>query len=159
VDWPFIAIPDQRRLSTELRADRFEGQARLSTARANTTRAIAIPRDSVQELFMKLTKVGVWDVDYVPRWTHTDDYPVVSITIQTTGGLLEIETRSQAKLGRYDAPTDGAFVDRTPWAIVFAGRAFVVYANDLDKALDALEPYLRRNEIFKELFEPIGERR
>jgi hypothetical protein len=115
-------------------------------ATASATRAITIPRDAVRAFLTAAGNVQLVEKDYVPRITHTDDYPSLSFGVDTEQGPLEIETQSQPQL-----PISGDYLDRTPWAIYYLHRTFVVTANDLDRALAPFEPRLQYAAVCDEL--------
>jgi hypothetical protein len=132
--------------SLELRKDQFEGEGRFKVATASATRAIIIPRDVVRAFLAAAGKVEVVEKKYQPRITHTDDYPSLSVSVLTKQGPLTIRTNSQPQWSK-----SGTYLDRTPWAIDYLGRTFVVIANDLDQALEPFEPYLQHESVFEEL--------
>jgi hypothetical protein len=143
--------PTSANYPLELRNDRFEGEARFSVAGLSTTRSVTVPRDLVRLLLAAASRVKLWDDKYDAPAPVTDSYPFVGVTVRTKQGLLKIETRAHGKYVRYDPPKTEFYVERVPWAVKYLDRVFVVYASDLDQALDALEPYLRREEMFEEL--------
>jgi hypothetical protein len=116
-------------------------------AKANTTRLIIVPSDLIQKLLAAAGEVPASLEDYKPRRTHTDDYPYLQVDVQTPKGLLRIKTASQ-----HEYPPGGTYLDRTPWAIEYLGQTYVVNANDLDKAWDALVEHLRFSETVDELY-------
>jgi hypothetical protein len=132
VGWQGLSLlsPVSGDYSLELRKDQFEGEGRFKVATASATRAIIIPRDVVRVFLAAAGKVEVVEKKYQPRITHTDDYPSLSVSVQTKHGLLTIGTNSQPQ-----RPKSETYVDRTPWAIRYLGRTFVVTANDLARPI------------------------
>ena len=126
----------------ELHNDQFKGKASFRVATATATRDVAVPRDLVRGLLAAANKVTLVEQEYQPRITHTDDYPSVAITVPTRQGELSIETRSQPLRSASEKHWDA-----TPWAIHYSGRTFVVTADDLDRALDAVLPSLQYDEV------------
>jgi hypothetical protein len=49
-------------------------------------------------------------------------------------------------------------VDRTPWAISYLGRTFVVETTALDDAFEPIEPHLEQDEVFNKLADQISAR-
>jgi hypothetical protein len=139
--------------SLALRNDQFEGDGKFSVAAASATRAVTIPSDIVRAFLVAVTKVELVEKDYTPRITHTDDYPSLSVMVQTGRGVLQIGTRSQQQ-----RPKSGTYVDRTPWAITYLGRTFVVTASDLDQAFDPWESHLQYGEAIDEQANKIRKR-
>jgi hypothetical protein len=135
----------------ELRNDYFEGKGKFSVSGTNTIRPIAVQRELVQNFLVAVTRVKLWDEEYIPRLRSTDSYPFVGVTIQTKNGPLKVETRSQEKFVRYDAPRSDYYVDRVPWSVNYSGRTFVVYASDLDEAMGALDPHSQHEEVWRDL--------
>lgn len=134
----------------ELRNAQFEGKGRFRVATATAVRDIIVPRDLVRAFLVAATKVGLVEKDYKPRITHTDDYPSVAVVVPAKHGDLHIETRSQPQRS-----ASGKYWDATPWAISYAGRTFVVTADDLDQALDPLWRALQYDEVTAELAKEI----
>jgi hypothetical protein len=139
--------------SIELKNDQFEGMGNFKVAAMTATRTIVIPTDIVRSFLMAVIRVELVEKNYVPRITRTDDYPSFSVAVKTELGPLVIATQSQTL-----RPNTGTYVDRTPWAIRYSDRTFVVTASDLDQALGPLEPYLQENEVVKELANQIRSR-
>jgi hypothetical protein len=137
----------------ELHDDQFAGQGQFKVAEAPAVRRpITVPRDVMRAFLAVASKVRMVEGEYKPRIEHTDDYPSLEFGIATKQGLLRIGTRSQLK----DAES-GPYLDRTPWSISYLNRGFVVTASDLDRAYKPFGPYLREDEIFKELRKTVME--
>jgi hypothetical protein len=131
----------------ELHDNQFAGQGRFKAADAPAvSRPITVPRDVMRAFLAVASKVRMVEGEYHPRIDHTDDYPSLEFDVATKQGLLRIGTSSQLK----DAES-GTYLDRTPWSISYSNRSFVVTASDLDRAYEPFGPYLREDEIFKEL--------
>jgi hypothetical protein len=144
VGWSGLSLlsPMNGEYVLQLHNDQFEGLGRFKVAAATSVRKIAVPRDNVQSFLAAVSQVELVEEEYKPRITHTDDYPYVGVGVQTEQGLLQIETRSQSR--RVESEE---YRDRTPWAINYLGRTFVIGANDLDRALEHLLYSLRYKEI------------
>jgi len=135
----------------ELHDEQFSGRGQFKVAEAPAvSRPIAVPRDVMRAFLAVASKVRMVEGEYKPRIEHTDDYPSLEFDVATKQGLLRIGTQSQLK----DAES-GTYVDRTPWHISYLDRSFVVTASDLDRAYEPFGPYLRDDEIFKELQENV----
>src|SRR5580692_12000987 len=135
----------------ELHGDQFAGQGQFKVAEAPAvSRPITVPRDVMRAFLAVASKVRMVEGEYKPRIDHTDDYPSLEFDVATKQGLLRIGTQSQLK----DAES-GTYLDRTPWSISYLNRSFVVTASDLDRAYEPFGPYLREDEIFKELQENV----
>jgi hypothetical protein len=135
----------------ELHDDQFAGHGQFKVAEAPAvSRPITVPRDVMRAFLAVASKVRMVEGEYHPRIEHTDDYPSLEFDVATKQGLLRIGTQSQLK----DAES-GTYLDRTPWSISYLNRSFVVTASDLDRAYEPFGPYLREDEIFKELQENV----
>ena len=135
----------------ELHDDQFAGRGQFKVAEAPAvSRPITVPRDVMRAFLAVASKVRMVEGEYKPRIEHTDDYPSLEFDVATKQGLLRIGTQSQLK----DAES-GTYLDRTPWSISYLNRSFVVTASDLDRAYEPFGPYLREDEIFKELQENV----
>ena len=131
----------------ELHDDQFVGEGQFKVAEAPAVgRPTTVPRDVMRAFLAVASKVWMVEGEYKPRIEHTDDYPSLEFDVATKQGLLRIGTSSQLK----DAES-GTYLDRTPWSISYSNRSFVVTASDLDRAYEPFGPYLREDEIFKEL--------
>jgi tripartite-type tricarboxylate transporter receptor subunit TctC len=154
--------PFRANYSLSLLNSQFQGEGKFevaggATAKESASRAIAIPREVVQAFLTAANKVKMIEGQYAPRFIYTDSYPSLIIEIQTKQGMLKIKTASQPE-AHYVAGVK-AYDSRTPWAIEYLGRTFVVNANDLDQAMQPLEPLLQSAEVFKELVDRINSRR
>ena len=131
----------------ELHDDQFTGQGQFKVADAPAvSRSITVPRDVMRAFLAVASKVRMVEGEYKPRIEHTDDYPSLEFDVATKQGLLRIGTQSQLKYAE-----SGTYLNRTPWSIGYLNRSFVVTASDLDRAYEPFDPYLREDEIFKEL--------
>jgi hypothetical protein len=131
----------------ELHDDQFVGQGQFKVAEAPAvSRPIAVPRDVMRAFLAVASKVQMVEGEYKPRIDHTDDYPSLEFDVATKQGPLRIGSSSQLQ----DAES-GTYLDQTPWNISYLNRSFVVTASDLDRAYEPFGPYLREDEIFKEL--------
>jgi hypothetical protein len=131
----------------ELHDDQFAGQGQFKVADGPAvSRPITVPRDIMRAFLAVASKVRMIEGEYKPRIEHTDDYPSLEFDVATKQGLLRIGTSSQLR-----SPESGTYLDRTPWNITYLNRSFVVTANDLDRAYEPFDQYLREDEIFKEL--------
>jgi hypothetical protein len=148
LDWQGLSplSPIEANYLLELHNDRFMGKATFKVATATAVRDVVVPRDLVRAFLVAATRVELIEKSYQPRITHTDDYPSSAVVVNTRRGDLTIETRSQPRRS-----TSGKYWDATPWAMYYSGRTFVVTADDLDQALDALWPHLQYDEITGEL--------
>jgi hypothetical protein len=131
----------------ELHDDHFVGQGQFKVAEAPAvSRPITVPRDVMRAFLAAASKVRMVEGEYKPRIDHTDDYPSLEFDVATKQGPLRIGTSSQLQYAE-----SGTYLDRTPWSISYLNRSFVVTASDLDRAYQPFGPYLREDEIFKEL--------
>jgi hypothetical protein len=143
--------PMSARYLLELRNERFETDAQFKIASASATRPIKIPRDVLKAFLAAVSDVELTEgAEYHARIDHTDDYPSLQISVQTAQGRLNIWTNSQSRTSK-----SGTSVDRTPWAISYLGRSFVVETTVLDDAFEPIEPHLRQDEVFNELADQI----
>jgi hypothetical protein len=135
----------------EQRGDRFEGRGqgvverRGGRGNASAVREVAVPAGLVRAFLAASSQVPLTEGEYKPRITHTDDYPLIRVEAQTEEGLLRLETSSQR-----DYPNFGGYPDRTPWALKYRHRTFIITVNDLDQAWDVLLPHLHYREISDE---------
>jgi hypothetical protein len=142
--------PVEANYRLELRDGQFEGKGRFKVASATATRDIVVPRDLMRAFLAAATRVALVEKKYQPRITHTDDYPTVTVAVQTKQGNVTIATRSQPQKS-----ASGNHWDSTPWAIDYSGRTFVVTSEDLDQALDPLWTRLQYDEVTGELAKQI----
>jgi hypothetical protein len=136
----------------ELRNDRFEGEARFKMASASAKQAVAIPHDTIKSFLVAVRDVELVEGTYQAAINHTDDYPSLNFYVQTGHGELHIWTNSQDR-----QPTTGSpsAADRTPWAIAYQGRTFVVTSRALDEAFDPIATYVWPDEIHKQLVDQV----
>jgi hypothetical protein len=101
---------------------------------ATVARAVRVPGVTAQPILEQLAAVRPVVSEYVPHFTHTDDYPALEIHLETAmGGVLFFSTSQ----GRY----------HTPWAIAHGGTTFVVTSAQPGKALERLQPFLHRETL------------
>jgi hypothetical protein len=90
-----------------------------------------IPAEVVEEFIRKLEEAHITPGKYRPldyqEWV--DDYPNISITIQTSNGTIEIFTQSQGE-------------EHIPWAANVRSEEYLIHSAIPSHALDILQPYL-----------------
>ena len=105
-----------------------DGVSFISPPKKRTT---AISRDDAQAFLCVALQAPVEEHPYEPYLSHTDDYPALSFTFQDRNGPLKVFTPSQPHVVQSHRV-------RTPWAIVYHGRTFVMTVADIDLALRRL---------------------
>jgi hypothetical protein len=117
--------------------DEFKGDGELHNSREGDNgsppkkRNSAISRDDARAFLCAALQAPVEERAYEPYISHTDDYPALSFKFEGRTGPLKVFTQSQPHV------VQSHWV-RTPWAIVYHGRTFVVTAADIDLALRRL---------------------
>jgi ankyrin repeat protein len=88
---------------------------------------------SVMETFLRaLSESPILDREYLPTFTHTDDYPHASIEVETPNGVIRFSSESQGP-------------GMIPWKVEVEGKSFVVPDDAPARALRLLS--LRLPEI------------
>ena len=120
-----------------LKNNEFVGQAVFSEGgkQKDEKQNVAIPLEVVQKLWLVVLGVAIEEMEYKPRIDHTDDYPALGFEAQVNDKLLRVWTQSQPK------EVNSHWI-RTPWAIGYSDRTFVVSTPELDFAIDSLYDYL-----------------
>lgn len=101
------------------------------------TADIAVPEENAKNFLKRLSQVHLVRGEYVPSIPRTDNYPSITIEIETSGVLVSRETitfftQSQGK-------------GHVPWGVTIQGVTYVVPSDIPARALEELDPYLRRN--------------
>jgi hypothetical protein len=94
---------------------------------------ISIPADAVQRFIDTLETAPAYEGDYEPLFTHTDDYPSITFTFQTSDGIVEVYSRSQGEFA-------------VPWAATLDGKTYIIDSDIPARALEEIAPYLKYEE-------------
>lgn len=117
------------------RGEWFEGPAKArgrQTSGAEVTWQTMLPLDVAQTFLRTLSETPVYEGEYQPRISRTDDYPSIEIQVETTAGPVVFFSKSQGE-------------NNVPWGVRFAGRTFVSDSALPAEALRALTPQLESN--------------
>jgi hypothetical protein len=106
-----------------------QGTAKAVTSTVNIT----IPADVAQSFLQKITALPIEEGAYTPVITHTDDNPLLTVTLDTPGeGTLTVYSQSQGD-------------QHVPWGASIAGKDYVINSPAPAEALALLDPYLKRD--------------
>jgi WD40 repeat protein len=148
-DWDGLSqvAPTSAHYTLELKANQYDGEAIFSIAGRSfvdfyyqeileTARNITIPLAEARKFLQMLAEAPVYDGAYngSPIATHTDDYPSLTISIDTGYGILQVFSRSQL---------DNFF----PFSFSFAGKQFTGTDAAAFDAFKVLKPYLQKQLI------------
>jgi hypothetical protein len=100
---------------------------------------ISVPLAVIDELRALLESTPLEVGEYKPLFSHTDDFPSISIAVESSAGDLEFASSSQGSR-------------HVPWRVVVGEDHYVTYADTPAQALDLLDPYLAR-EVQEALFD------
>jgi hypothetical protein len=100
---------------------------------------ISVPQAVIEELLALLESTPLEEGEYKPLFSHTDDFPAITIAVEGRAGDLEFATKSQGSR-------------HIPWRVVVGRDHYVTYADTPAQALDLLDPYLAR-EVQEALFD------
>lgn len=114
--------------------DMSVGDMTLAATREDT---VSIPPQIVAAFLEKLEESRLRPGQYTPNIQWTDDYPSITISLQTASGTIEVYSQSQAE-------------EHIPWGADVQGRTYVINSGIPAQALAILAPYLKR-EILDEL--------
>jgi hypothetical protein len=110
-----------------------------------TTETIAIPADVAGAFLQKVAAFPIKEGTYTPAITHSDDNPLLTITVDTPGeGTLTIYSQSQGD-------------QHIPWGASIAGKDFVIDSPAPAEAIALLDPYLKR-EVQQRLIDESGKK-
>ena len=96
--------------------------------------SVMIPPEVVTAFLDKLEEAQLTHGSYTPLIEWTDDYPRISIQIDTTRGMVEIYSQSQG-------------TEHIPWGATFDGNDYTINSGIPAQALAILEPYLHRDVL------------
>jgi len=140
-DWTGYSslAPIEAHYFLERNEDKFSGEVHFSVAGYSehpktTTENIEIPLEVVQAFLEMLAKSPLDYGEYVPEFTHTDDYPDIRIELESDSESITFFTTSQG-------------ADHVPWAAILDGKTYVVDSDIPAKALAILEPFLKRDVL------------
>jgi len=150
-DWSGFSAtsPHEAHYRLTRQGDGFDGPSRLVinggariTGDKDSPRAssqeITIPAELARQFLSLLANVTVRAGEYTVPPGHSDDYPLVTLILDTPAGPLTFHTTSNAP-------------QRVPWQVRFDGRSYVVADDTPQRALALLEPALRQRERFTAL--------
>lgn len=131
-----VTAPWLASYTLERTIDGFAGAALFSAGDGlrKVVRQFALPLHIALPFLEALGETRVTVGEYQPRFTHTNDFPDLEIHLETPSGGVTFSSSSQ---GRY----------HTPWAVSHAGECYVVLSARPAKALNALQPALRRDVL------------
>ena len=98
---------------------------------------LQIPLEILERFLALISEVEIRSEPYKPTFTHTDDYPSITIEVEGEWGRVTFFSRSQGER-------------HSPWAVRFEGADFVVTSDAPQQAIDILKPHLQL-EVFEEL--------
>jgi hypothetical protein len=114
----------------------FSGMAEFSVAgyteAMTRSVAISVPLAVIEDLVALLASTPLEVGKYRPVFSHTDDFPNISIVLESRDGDLGFSTKSQGSR-------------HIPWGVVVGRDQYVTYADTPAQALDLLDPYLARD--------------
>ena len=135
--------PIQAHFHLEPTMDRFSGMADFSVAgyTGAITRSvpISVPLVVIEDFLALLESTPLEVGEYRPLFSHTDDYPSISIAVE--GEAVDFRFYSESQGSRH-----------IPWRVVVGQDRYVTYADTAAEALDLLDPYLAR-EVQEALFD------
>ena len=110
-----------------------------------STESIAIPADVASAFLQKVAAFPIKEGTYTPAITHSDDNPLLTITVDTPGeGTLTIYSQSQGD-------------QHIPWGASIAGKDYVIDTPAPAEAIALLDPYLKR-EVRQQLIDESGKK-
>ena len=110
-----------------------------------STESIAIPADVASAFLQKVAAFPTKEGTYAPAITHSDDNPLLTITVDTPGeGTLTIYSQSQGD-------------QHIPWGASIAGKNYVIDTPAPAEAIALLDPYLKR-EVRQQLIDKSGKK-
>jgi hypothetical protein len=96
--------------------------------------AITVPDSAMASFLAALAATPLTEGEYRPSIQVTDSYPVFTLRLRTSTGVVEFYSESQ---GEY----------RRPWRVEVAGRRYVSDSDVPARAMRIILPYLRRAEL------------
>jgi len=138
-DWG--GLGPSRRVHYELHpgADQFTGEATFSVSGLTKTESVQIPLSAAKSFFQILGEAPLEDREYVPRISHTDDYPSLQIELDLGNETVTFFTQSQGER-------------HVPWAVKINQKTYVIDSDAPARALAVLDSYLKR-DVLKKLLE------
>jgi serine/threonine protein kinase len=129
------SAPHESRCVLSRHKDQFRGKGTFSVSRLRAvTKRIKIPHAAAVEFLQTLALSPVTVGKYEPTFLFTDSYPSIEIIVSVGDESIRFHTTSQGP-------------GHVPWAVDFNQITFVVDSDNLAKALNRIEGYLRRNVI------------
>jgi hypothetical protein len=95
---------------------------------------IEIPIPVTQAFFQKLKEIQLIEGHYSPNIQKTDDYPSLSITLDTRRETIEIFSQSQGK-------------EHIPWSAYMRDKEYIIESGIPAEALAIIEPYLSKDVL------------
>lgn len=138
-NWGGLGPPRTAQYELHPGANGFTGQATFSVSDLHKTEGVQIPISAAKTFFRILGEASLEEREYVPRISHTDDYPSLQIELALENETVAFFTQSQG--------------DRhVPWAVKIKGKTYVINSDAPARALAALDPYLKR-DVLKKLYD------
>jgi hypothetical protein len=137
-DWTGYSplAPIEAHYHLEPDAEGFSGMAEFSVAgytdAISRSVPISIPLAVVEELLALLVSTPLETGVYKRVFSHTDDFPRVTIAVEHSAGEIEFSSESQGSR-------------HIPWRVVVGEDQYITYADTPVQALDLLNPHLARD--------------
>jgi hypothetical protein len=107
----------------------FTGTAQIHAGagllRRDTSFAVHLPRSAVDSLLEALSKAPLQEGRYRPTFTHTDDYPTITVDLTVGDSVIRFRTTSQGAA-------------HVPWSVSAGGRRYVSASEVIWPALDTV---------------------
>jgi hypothetical protein len=107
----------------------FTGTAQIHVGagpiRRDTSFAVHLPRSAVDSLLEALSQAPVQEGRYRPTFTHTDDYPTITVDLTVGDSVIRFRTTSQGAA-------------HVPWSVSAGGRRYVSASEVIWLSLDTV---------------------
>ena len=110
----------------------FEANGVRDAAKPITLPSSLIPSHEIEAFLATLAEAPVLDREYVPNVTHTDDHPLITLTLSMSRDRIVFFSQSQG-------------VGHVPWGVESGGKVYVVPDDTPARSLQMLDPFFGRD--------------
>jgi hypothetical protein len=93
-----------------------------------------LSQEQLSSAIALLSQIELFEEEYNPTFTHTDDYPTLSMTFVSNGNTIVFRTTSQGE-------------KHMPWQVLIGGKSYTIISEDIFTVWEIFQPTLKPKEL------------